>query len=185
MLDSAPMDLRTRLNSVCARHAASRPELVAELIQAILDALQSNEFAGTRAFEFGFVAGQLDVTLAHTAAATDRILDVCETLDEMARDLDGLRGRRTRDASARLRDATRRIYEACGFQDITGQRIAKAVGAIKATETGIAWIIHALGSAKAGSGVARAQEPQTLESPLVAAAAMVQAEVDRLMVSVG
>src|SRR5260370_532283 len=59
---------------------------------------------------------ELDAIVAHTAAATDEILEVCETLDRLADEQSGT-------AAAQLQDSTRRIYEACSFQDITGQRI--------------------------------------------------------------
>lgn len=217
MREDASIDLRARLSAIGARHAGCQPELVAELVQAILDALQPNarmrepairldagdldraiaraseELAspragGATAFEFGFATGQLDATLTHTEAATDCILDVCEMLDRVARDLGELRGRRTRAASAQLREATRRIYEACGFQDITGQRITRVVDVINGMETGIARIISALGPAEAGPTMARARagaRPRPLDGPQAPASAMAQVEVDRLMASFG
>lgn len=217
MRDDAPTDLNAQLSAIRARHAGCQPELVAELVQAILGALQPNarsretavsldardldrviaraneELANPRgggapAFEFGFAAGQLDATLTHTATATDQILDVCEMLDQLAHDLGALRGRRTRQASAQLRDATRRIYEACGFQDITGQRITKVVHAINGIETGIARIVSALGPTETGSGRSRTRldaGSRLLDGPQAATSAMAQVEIDRLMASLG
>ena len=217
MRDGAPADLNTQLSAIRARHAGCQPELVAELVQAILEALQPNarvrdaavpldagnldrviaraneklanpRVGGVPAFEFGFAAGQLDATLTHTAAATDQILDVCEMLDQLARDLGALRGRRTRQASEQLRDATRRIYEACGFQDITGQRITKVVDAINGIETGIARIVSALGPTETGSRKSRTRldvGSRLLDGPQAATSAMAQVEIDRLMANLG
>jgi chemotaxis protein CheZ len=70
---------------------------------------------------------ELDAIVAHTAQATDQILESCETLDRMAEVLDD-------EQAEMLRNATTQIYEACGFQDITGQRITKIVKALKMIE---------------------------------------------------
>ena len=78
-----------------------------------------------------FATDELDAIVAHTAAATNAILECCETLDEVGPRLSG-------ELAAKLTDVTTRIYEACSFQDITGQRITKVVGALKVIETKVA-----------------------------------------------
>ena len=50
------------------------------------------------------------------------------------------------EPAAKLQDATTRIYEACSFQDITGQRITKVVAALKAIEAKVAQIVATFGS---------------------------------------
>ncbi|MFC4170374.1 protein phosphatase CheZ [Teichococcus aestuarii] len=69
---------------------------------------------------------ELAAIVSHTAQATHEILDACEQLETMA-------GAAPAQAEA-LVAATTRIYEACAFQDITGQRIAKVVTALQAIE---------------------------------------------------
>ncbi|MFM7418837.1 MAG: hypothetical protein ACKO54_03925, partial [Alphaproteobacteria bacterium] len=68
---------------------------------------------------------ELDAIVEHTAHATNEILDCCETLEQMQAEFSG-------DAADKLQCAVTRIYEACSFQDITGQRIGKVVTALKA-----------------------------------------------------
>ena len=68
-----------------------------------------------------FATDELDAIVAHTASATNAILESCETLDEVGAAVSG-------EVAAKLTGATTRIYEACSFQDITGQRITKVVG---------------------------------------------------------
>ena len=41
----------------------------------------------------------------------------------------------------KLQDATTRIYEACGFQDITGQRITKVVNTLKIIEAKVGQLV--------------------------------------------
>lgn len=65
----------------------------------------------------------------HTAQATHEILDACEQLEALQA--------ATPDGSETLVAATTRIYEACAFQDITGQRIAKVVSALQLIEARI------------------------------------------------
>jgi len=74
---------------------------------------------------------ELDAVVEHTANATNEILDVCEGLETMQMRLP------TEEAD-KLGIAVTRIYEACSFQDITGQRIAKVVSALKAIEARVA-----------------------------------------------
>jgi chemotaxis protein CheZ len=74
---------------------------------------------------------ELDEIVQHTAAATNTILEACETLDTVQEKLDG-------EPALALQHATTRIYEACSFQDITGQRITKIVTALHAIESRIA-----------------------------------------------
>ena len=150
-------------------------------------------------FAVASTLAQLDATLVHTATATDCILEVCETLDRMAGDLSSLRGRRAREASLRLRDATRRIYEACGFQDITGQRIRRVKGIIKTIETRILSILTALEPLSAAEPIAsqtmdgnrktvpirKILEPRLLDGPQLPPLAMAQGDIDRLMASFG
>src|SRR6202021_1194177 len=81
---------------------------------------------------------ELDAIVAHTASATNAILESCETLDEVGTAVSG-------EMAAKLTDATTRIYEACSFQDITGQRITKVVATLKAIEEKVASIIAAFG----------------------------------------
>jgi len=70
---------------------------------------------------------ELDAVVEHTANATNEILDVCEGLEAMQMRLPA-------DEADKLGTAVTRIYEACSFQDITGQRIGKVVSALKAIE---------------------------------------------------
>ena len=56
-----------------------------------------------------------------------------------------------------LQDATTKIYEACSFQDITGQRITKVVAALKAIDAKVSQIIATF--EQPGAGVAAGPPP--------------------------
>ena len=77
---------------------------------------------------------ELDAIVAHTATATDSILECCEQIDTIT-------PRLTPEDAAVMQAVVTRIYEACSFQDITGQRITKVVTTLKAIEAKVAHII--------------------------------------------
>ncbi|WP_419898097.1 hypothetical protein [Roseomonas sp. USHLN139] len=72
---------------------------------------------------------ELAAIVQHTAQATHEIIDTCEQLETLAAQVP--------QAADALFAATTRIYEACAFQDITGQRIAKVVTALQTIENRI------------------------------------------------
>ena len=89
--------------------------------------------------------------MGHTAQATHAILESCETLDEVS-------GTITGDPATKLQAATTRIYEACSFQDISGQRITKVVGTLKFIETHIVRMMEIWGGLQAFKDIA----PETI-----------------------
>jgi len=118
--------------------------------------------------------GELGAIVEHTALATNSILESCETLDKLSNSLD-------KAQSAILQDAITQIYEACSFQDITGQRITKVVKALQAIEgkvlelagghsTGV--ILHLDVSSEPGC---------LLNGPSLPAEAMDQDDIDKLL----
>jgi chemotaxis protein CheZ len=96
----------------------------------------------------------------------------------------------TGEAGLRLQDATTKIYEACSFQDITGQRITKVVTTLKAIEAKIGHIIATFGaeaSAIMDQPIADDNEPAgeegLLNGPQLPAVAMDQSDIDKLLAS--
>lgn len=127
-----------------------------------------------------FIAGhipaatdELDAVVAHTASATDVILEVCEQLETAVANGFPV------DASM-LSQATTSIYEACSFQDITGQRIKKVVGTLKAIEQKVGAILQVF-----GQGQEIEPTPAVVESltngPQLPGRAMGQSDIDALL----
>lgn len=127
---------------------------------------------------------ELDAVVEHTANATNEILDVCEGLEAM-------QSRVPAPESEKLAAAVTRIYEACSFQDITGQRISKVVSALKAIESRVAAV-----TARFSSGTDPLPVPEETASitpvtegralangPQLPAAASSQQEIDKLLAS--
>ena len=120
---------------------------------------------------------ELDAIVHHTAHATHAILESCEMLDEVASALSG-------DAASKLQAATTQIYEACSFQDITGQRITKIVATLKAIEGKVAHIIGTFGPSirQERHDVPHiASDADLLNGPQLPTAAMDQSDIDKLL----
>jgi chemotaxis protein CheZ len=128
-----------------------------------------------------FATDELDAIVEHTAGATNAILESCEMMEEVAGTLTG-------EAATRLQDAVTKIYEACSFQDITGQRITKVVTTLKSIETKIAQMITTFG-AEGGTyemPVATiSADEQLLNGPQLPSNAMDQSDIDKLLASFG
>ena len=129
-----------------------------------------------------FVTDELDAIVAHTAGATHAILESCEMLDEVANAVSG-------EIAAKLQDAVTKIYEACSFQDITGQRITKVVATLKTIETKVAHIITTFGVRGAviemPAEVPVSAEVELLNGPQLPSNAMDQSDIDKLLASFG
>lgn len=136
---------------------------------------------------------ELDAIVAATEEATNAIMDATETIESM---MDKL----PQEAQDALLDATTRIYEACGFQDITGQRTGKVVEALKQIEAKVASLVAAVGGAghapagrsdgtgsdrtgsdRTGDGADRREDVDLLNGPQLPENAVDQAEIDRLL----
>ena len=212
MLDTLPTDpLTTRLVEIRARYPVSVPEMVAEVVRSVLTSMHGDlvsgevsllsevealgrtissakaEIAALRVDDINvshipFATDELDAIVAHTASATNAILACCETLDEVGAAASG-------EMAAKLTDVTTRIYEACSFQDITGQRITKVVATLKTIEEKVASIIAAFGdrsemtAAPLPVASSEVTEASLLNGPQLPTVAMDQSEIDRLLAS--
>ena len=201
--------LSVRLRSIRDRRPDHDPDVIAEVVRAVLSTMSGDltskettllheveelgltianakaEIAALRVDDIKqrdipFATDELDAIVAHTASATHSILESCETLDQVAETVTG-------DGGNRLRDATTKIYEACSFQDITGQRITKVVTTLKTIEAKIGHIISTFGSGPTADMDARATDPTgeaaLLNGPQLPAMAMDQSDIDKFLAS--
>jgi len=133
------------------RHSAVSPHH-GEIMQA-LDALQAlmaaqppaadvaastgngSEPSGLQADHFVRIALELDAVADGTAQATQRILAAAEEIDQFADNLSAaLKGQMERELAQDISDSVLRIFEACNFQDLIGQRVGKVMKTLRAGE---------------------------------------------------
>lgn len=130
---------------------------------------------------------ELDAIVSATAEATNGIMDATEIIEGVMDDVDP-------DVQAKLTTATTNIYEACSFQDITGQRITKVVRALKHIEETVDGLLNAFGEeikrykeAHPANAVKDAEEPPTdedlLQGPQLEGKGNTQEEIDALLAS--
>jgi chemotaxis protein CheZ len=81
---------------------------------------------------------QLDAVVGATEEATNKIMDECDGISSIAATL-------SPEQSEQLTACVTRIFEACNFQDLTGQRINKVVSALRHIEDKIQALMLALG----------------------------------------
>ena len=126
--------VRAVLGSMAGDLTAREAALLAELealgrtiarAKAEIAALSVDDITGAH---IPSATDELDAIVGHTAEATNEILDCCEVLERLQSEV-------PEAAATALQGAVTRIYEACSFQDITGQRIGKVVSALKAIES--------------------------------------------------
>ncbi len=201
--------LSARLVNICASYPTVRPQMVADVVRAVIDtlggslsshekgllaeiedlgrtiAVAKEEIAALRTeassdSNVSVASEELDAVVSHTADATNAILEACELLDATASRPEG-------PEAAIVQDATMRIYEACSFQDITGQRITKVVSTLKVVDAKVSRIIDTFGRHRwdevvpsLGSSDAR-PDSHLLNGPQLPATAMAQADIDALL----
>jgi chemotaxis protein CheZ len=165
-------------------------EQLAQFIQSA-----KREIASVRAEEISqhdipLATDELDAVIGAAEEATGTILDAAETLEDLCKEL-------SETQSASVQAAVTRIYEACNFQDITGQRISKVVKTLKHIEDRVAALLGAFGeevskqraSHEGPSGNSEAPaasaEVNLLNGPQLPDEAKKQAEIDAILASFG
>jgi chemotaxis protein CheZ len=117
---------------------------------------------------------ELDAIVGSTAEATGSILDAAEHLGGIADKIGGADG-------GAITDQVTRIFEACTFQDITGQRITKVVKTLKVIESRVASLVSAFGTLETSEAAAAPTgEAALLNGPQLPADARSQADIDAI-----
>jgi len=120
---------------------------------------------------------ELDAVVGATEDATNKIMDVCDTISEVA-------AKCPQEENDELVACTTRIFEACNFQDITGQRITKVVQTLKYIDTKVEALLAALGE-EIGHDVDHStketDEKALLNGPQLPQNAIDQDEIDKIM----
>ena len=148
-------------------------EYIASVREAIGD-LRANELTRDR---LPMVHEELDQVVAATAGATNTIMEAAEGMLALPAD------KNYRDA---VESRIYTIFEACTFQDITGQRIAKVAASMSQLEGRLARFVSAVKARDAG-GIDPAElerrmrdEKLILNGPQVNGPATAQDEIDAL-----
>lgn len=160
-------------------------EALAQYIQDAKKELASLRPADIRDQHIPTATDELDAVVGATEQATFAIFDACDAIGVIAGRIDG-------ENAAQLTDATTRIFEACNFQDITGQRITKVVRALKHIEAKVDALVAFFGDEMThvtpppvDEAPAESRDPDKdlLHGPQMPGNAIDQDEIDRLLAS--
>ncbi|WP_374652644.1 protein phosphatase CheZ [Dongia sp.] len=131
---------------------------------------------------------ELDAIVGATEEATNSILGAMEGLEALAGELPP-------EFGEKVSEAVTQVYEACNFQDITGQRITKVVNALKHIEEKVEALVVAFGDEIAKYKKAHPEteeeapeaktpsDAELLNGPQLPDDASKQAEIDALLAS--
>ncbi|MTI18582.1 hypothetical protein E1162_15160 [Rhodobacteraceae bacterium RKSG542] len=90
--------------------------------------------AGSHSLHKTRVTCELDAVISGTEGATEQILQSAEEIDEAAHTLSGLVPEEHIGLTTDIQEKVISIFEACNFQDLTGQRISKVVSTLSFVE---------------------------------------------------
>lgn len=121
---------------------------------------------------------ELDAIIGATEQASGTIMDACEGIQEL---LDGV----SEPQRSKIQDKVTEIFEACSFQDITGQRITKVVKVVKTIEAKIEEFLGDT-SLLAGQGAVKKDisewsDEELKNGPQLQGEGVSQEEIDKLL----
>ncbi|MFV3073097.1 protein phosphatase CheZ [Niveispirillum fermenti] len=129
---------------------------------------------------------QLSAVVRATEAATNIIISAAEEVEDIVNEVrsqlpEGYQSSRLKD----LNDVTLRIFEACNFQDLTGQRITKVVQALAFIEERIdsmmsVWNSKEFEALPLPPSIAKHDDGLALHGPMDGQASVSQADIDAL-----
>jgi len=121
---------------------------------------------------------ELDAIVGATENATNCIMDAAERLEAVTPLVD-------QEVAERLTEVATAIYEACNFQDLTGQRITKVVRVLKVIEERLSTLVKIFGEEIGQDNIKEEKQvlsdEDLLNGPQLPENATDQAEIDRLL----
>jgi chemotaxis protein CheZ len=109
------------------------------------------------------IAHELEEVVTSTEQATQKVLAAAEAIDQVANNLTAaLKGKFEQGLAEDIRDLVIRIFEACNFQDLAGQRVAKALATLNFVEDHVSRVLEEI---KNPSTAARRNGAQLLHGP--------------------
>jgi chemotaxis protein CheZ len=178
-------DAQDYLNRVIATlRSENRPDrdLLASVLAHIASYIETTrrEITSLRANDghkdvFETASDELEEVVTEAARATNEILSAAESIERL--------DPKTPVGDTPVNAAVTRIYEACAFQDITGQRIAKVIRTLKEIETRVTALATACGGEIADRAMLlpeKSEEEKLLNGPALGTQARSQDAIDRL-----
>ncbi|MDJ0895073.1 MAG: protein phosphatase CheZ [Alphaproteobacteria bacterium] len=134
------------------------------------------------------ISQQLDAISAATEEAADEILQAAEVIGEQTSQLAGVKDEQAINAATAIDGELGRIYQACSFQDITGQRLTKVMRSVGLIEERIGSLIRLLGEEAVAEAAPQEdadaadkdEEADLLEGPALNGEGVSQDDIDKM-----
>lgn len=136
-------------------------------------------------FKFESMGEQLDAIVKATETATNTIMAAMERNDDIIEKIRAkTKSKKLQELCDQLIENDNEVFEACSFQDITGQRINKVVKSITYVEDRVTALVDVWGKEELDKIVIKAEEKtedeKLLEGPQMEGKGLSQSEVDAL-----
>lgn len=162
---SAEVSSSVQLLGMSEENLAGQISAVHERIAGMISAPQPGN---------GTSGQELEAVVQATEAAANTILEAAEAIQEWLE-----KGSGSSDALPAITERVNAIFEACSFQDLTGQRIRRAIRDLQQVESILEDILPE--SAQHGPKVQLQGVVQTVADPKKAGPELEQDEIDRLL----
>lgn len=121
-------------------------DIVYDAIKRTKQEMATLHVSGFNGPEMARAAGELGAIVGGTETATQSILTAAEEIDQSANTLSAVvRSEQERGLAQDIQERVIKIFEACNFQDLTGQRISKVVATLRFIEQHIVQMIEIWG----------------------------------------
>ena len=153
--------------------------------QRVREEIAAIHYPAEEEHRFEKMSDQLDAIVETTKSATDQIMQTVEQNEEL---LSALRESLTDEEAiakvAKISASNSGLFEACSFQDLTGQRISKVVKSLTYVEDRVESLIEAWGKAELEIIVVKSdvksEDEKLLNGPQRTDEAISQSEIDSL-----
>jgi chemotaxis protein CheZ len=143
---------------------------------------------GDDAGSFTSMADTLDAIVENTETASNAILESMEAIEEMVGELRQSKDPAVAAVCGRITERSNQVFEACSFQDLTGQRITRVVNSLKFIEERVTAMVRMWGKEELAKVVEEvkkealpvADDKALLHGPQRQSVAQTQDEVDKL-----
>ena len=132
---------------------------------------------------FATMTDTLDAIVEHTETAGNTILESMEAIGASVAKLQSVNDPTAAEVSDEILDSTSKVFEACAFQDLTGQRITRVIKSLQFMEDHINRLVRMWGKeelARMAAELAVQSAPDLMEGPKRPGVAISQDDIDKL-----
>jgi chemotaxis protein CheZ len=132
---------------------------------------------------FATMTDTLDAIVENTETAGNAILESMEAIGASVAKLQNVNDTTTASVCDEIIDSTNKVFEACAFQDLTGQRITRVIKSLQFMEDHINRLVRMWGKeelARMAAELAVQSAPDFMEGPKRPGVAISQDDIDKL-----